>query len=161
MFVLQLVAVAEVLKDEQKRIWYVHHPVPVHVFVLSQHCHALHTSHTVTHYATPHLHTLTACIQSSTNIQHHTVHIRCTYIVTLYTPSHLHDTPSHPHRYDQILVDGLPDWRQPLFYYRRVRKMGLLELSILVLLIATVAHYLYGWAVYVEKQLVLVSEGVT
>lgn len=31
-------------------------------------------------------------------------------------------------KYDQVLINGLPDWRQPLFYYRRVRKMGTLEL---------------------------------
>lgn len=60
------------------------------------------------------------------------------------------------YRYDQILIEGLPDWKQPLFYYRRMRKMGLGELSLLLLSMASVAHYVYGWAVFAEKQLVLV-----
>ncbi len=74
-----------------------------------------------------------------------------------HTHTRPHHPPTHTHRYDRVLVEGLPDWKQPLFYYRRVRKMGLLEMSALVLLFATVGHYVWGWAVYVEKQLVLVS----
>ncbi|CAG14897.1 unnamed protein product, partial [Tetraodon nigroviridis] len=38
-------------------------------------------------------------------------------------------------RYDDILVHGLPDWRQPVFYYRRVRKMSNGELAFLLFLI--------------------------
>lgn len=62
-----------------------------------------------------------------------------------------------PHSYNLILVEGLPDWRQPIFYYRRVRKMGLLELSVLLMVIGSVGQYLFGLAVYVEKKLVMVS----
>lgn len=58
-------------------------------------------------------------------------------------------------RYNTILVNGLPDWRQPIFYYHRVRKLGLAELTLFLFLIATVAHYLYKWAVYFEERLTL------
>lgn len=58
------------------------------------------------------------------------------------------------HRYDDILVNGLPDWRQPVFYYRRVRKMSNGELGFLLFLILTVGHYAVIWSIYLEKQLV-------
>lgn len=57
-------------------------------------------------------------------------------------------------RYDDILVNGLPDWRQPVFYYRRVRKMSNTELTLLLFLILTVGHYAVIWSIYLEKQLV-------
>ncbi|XP_029380828.1 dnaJ homolog subfamily C member 1 [Echeneis naucrates] len=56
-------------------------------------------------------------------------------------------------RYDDILVNGLPDWRQPVFYYRRVRKMSNSELGFLLFLILTVGHYAVIWSIYLEKQL--------
>ncbi|XP_070700615.1 dnaJ homolog subfamily C member 1 isoform X2 [Pempheris klunzingeri] len=56
-------------------------------------------------------------------------------------------------RYDDILVNGLPDWRQPVFYYRRVRKMSNAELAFLLFLILTVGHYAVIWSIYLEKQL--------
>ncbi|XP_042338239.1 dnaJ homolog subfamily C member 1-like, partial [Plectropomus leopardus] len=56
-------------------------------------------------------------------------------------------------KYDDIMVNGLPDWRQPVFYYRRVRKMSNGELSVLVFLILTVGHYAVLWSIYLEKQL--------
>ena len=59
-------------------------------------------------------------------------------------------------RYDEVLEHGLPDWRQPVYYYRRVRKMSLFELSILLMVVIMIGQLLYGWAVYAEKQLVLV-----
>ncbi|XP_013888183.1 dnaJ homolog subfamily C member 1 [Austrofundulus limnaeus] len=57
------------------------------------------------------------------------------------------------HRYDDILENGLPDWRQPVFYYRRVRKMSNAELGFLLFLILTVGHYAVIWSIYLEKQL--------
>ncbi|KAL8586389.1 hypothetical protein ACOMHN_023004 [Nucella lapillus] len=57
--------------------------------------------------------------------------------------------------YNRILVEGMPDWKTPVFYYRRARKMGFVELSALLALILTIGQYLYGWAVYVEKRLTL------
>jgi hypothetical protein len=65
-------------------------------------------------------------------------------------------SPSLPLSYDLILVEGLPDWRQPIYYYRRVRKMGLIELTALLLVIGSVGQYIFGLAVYVEKKLVMV-----
>lgn len=59
--------------------------------------------------------------------------------------------------YNRVLVEGLPDWRTPVFYYRRARKMGFTELCILFALITTVGQYLFGWAVYVERRLTLVG----
>ncbi|XP_068091708.1 dnaJ homolog subfamily C member 1 [Hyperolius riggenbachi] len=56
-------------------------------------------------------------------------------------------------RYDDILVNGLPDWRQPVFYYRRVRKMSNAELALLLFIILTVGHYAVLWSIYLEKQL--------
>lgn len=56
-------------------------------------------------------------------------------------------------RYDDILENGLPDWRQPVFYYRRVRKMSNAELGVLLFLILTVGHYAVIWSIYLEKQL--------
>ncbi|KAM4688542.1 dnaJ homolog subfamily C member 1 [Discoglossus pictus] len=56
-------------------------------------------------------------------------------------------------RYDDILVNGLPDWRQPVFYYRRVRKMSNAELAFLLFIIFTVGHYAVVWSIYMEKQL--------
>nr|CAG4642730.1 EOG090X0BHG [Evadne anonyx] len=56
-------------------------------------------------------------------------------------------------RYDQVLVDGLPDWRQPLYYYRRVRKMGMFELSIWLFIFITIGQYAVAWASYFEKKL--------
>ncbi|XP_040824149.1 dnaJ homolog subfamily C member 1 isoform X2 [Ochotona curzoniae] len=56
-------------------------------------------------------------------------------------------------RYDDILVNGLPDWRQPVFYYRRVRRMSNAELALLLFIILTVGHYAVVWSIYLEKQL--------
>lgn len=66
-------------------------------------------------------------------------------------------TNSNAYRYDEILVNGLPDWRQPVYYYRRVRKMGMLELLLILLFIITIGQIVLGWASYLEKKLVLVS----
>ncbi|XP_052012845.1 dnaJ homolog subfamily C member 1 [Apodemus sylvaticus] len=56
-------------------------------------------------------------------------------------------------RYDDILINGLPDWRQPVFYYRRVRKLSNAELALLLFIILTVGHYAVVWSIYLEKQL--------
>jgi len=53
------------------------------------------------------------------------IHFKSVVVVFISPPSSC--------RYNQILVEGLPDWRQPLYYYRRVHKMGLFEMSVLVL----------------------------
>ena len=81
---------------------------------------------------------------------------KCTCVQTLSSPQDLSLSLSLSLSYDLILVEGLPDWRQPIFYYRRVRKMGLLELTALLMVIGSVGQYLFGLAVYVEKKLVMV-----
>nr|CAG4649602.1 EOG090X0BHG [Scapholeberis mucronata] len=58
-------------------------------------------------------------------------------------------------RYDQVLVEGLPNWRQPLYYYRRVRKMGMLELSVWLFVLFTIGQYAVAWGSYFEKKLTL------
>lgn len=54
--------------------------------------------------------------------------------------------------YDLILKTGLPDWRAPIYYYRRVRNMGLIEMTIFLFLLATFAQYLFFWSSYWEKK---------
>lgn len=58
-------------------------------------------------------------------------------------------------RYDQILIDGLPDWRHPSYYFRRARKLSTVELSIAVSLIISIGHYFVLWAQHFEKKLTL------
>ncbi|XP_064647772.1 dnaJ homolog subfamily C member 1-like [Lineus longissimus] len=58
-------------------------------------------------------------------------------------------------KYNEVLEHGLPDWRQPIFYYRRVRKLGLLELAALLFVILTIGQYFVKWAMYLEKKLVM------
>ncbi|XP_013788968.1 dnaJ homolog subfamily C member 1-like, partial [Limulus polyphemus] len=59
-------------------------------------------------------------------------------------------------KYDLILQNGLPDWRQPVYYYRRVRKMGLWELSIFLFVLLTLGQHLFAWSVYWERKYELV-----
>ncbi|XP_029444579.1 dnaJ homolog subfamily C member 1 isoform X2 [Rhinatrema bivittatum] len=56
-------------------------------------------------------------------------------------------------RYNDVLTNGLPDWRQPVFYYRRVRKLSNAELALLLFIILTVGHFAVVWSIYLEKQL--------
>ncbi|CAL1529258.1 unnamed protein product [Lymnaea stagnalis] len=58
-------------------------------------------------------------------------------------------------RYNQVLVEGLPDWRQPVYYYRRARKMGIYELAVVLFIILTIGQYFVAWAIYVEKRLAM------
>jgi DnaJ family protein C protein 1 len=55
--------------------------------------------------------------------------------------------------YHTVLVEGLPNWRHPSYYYRRVRKLALWQVTLIVLVIVSVGQYLYGWASYWEKKL--------
>ena len=54
--------------------------------------------------------------------------------------------------YDRVLVEGLPDWRMPVFYMRRMRKVGLAEGLAYLLVFATVIQYAVNWASYWEKK---------
>lgn len=55
-------------------------------------------------------------------------------------------------QYDEILQNGLPDWRMPIYYYRRVRKMGLWEMFVFLFLLLTVGQYIVAWSMYWEKK---------
>jgi len=50
---------------------------------------------------------------------------------------------------------GLPDWKMPIYYYRRMRKMGLAEGIAYALIIATICQYFINWAAYWEKKFTL------
>ncbi|EYC00691.1 hypothetical protein Y032_0113g353 [Ancylostoma ceylanicum] len=58
-------------------------------------------------------------------------------------------------KYDNVLEFGLPDWRQPIYYYRKMRKLAWYEAIIVLIAVSTIAHYLMMWAAYYEKYLVL------
>lgn len=60
--------------------------------------------------------------------------------------------------YDEVLINGLPNWRSAVYYYRHVRKMGLLEMSIILFCIITVGQYIVAWAAYLEKKYTLVRK---
>ena len=64
--------------------------------------------------------------------------------------------PAKRKLYDDVLVNGLPDWRSAVYYYRRVRKMGLAEMSVILFVIVTIGQYLVGWGSYLEKKFVAV-----
>nr|CAG4652087.1 EOG090X0BHG [Triops cancriformis] len=54
--------------------------------------------------------------------------------------------------YNRVLDEGLPDWRMPVYYYRKVRKMGLIEMSVWLFVLFTIGQYLVSWAAYWEKK---------
>ncbi|XP_046736430.1 dnaJ homolog subfamily C member 1 isoform X1 [Diprion similis] len=60
--------------------------------------------------------------------------------------------PGKRERYNNVLVNGLPNWRSAVYYYRHVRKMGLLEMSIILFIVITIGQYIVGWAAYFEKR---------
>ena len=60
-------------------------------------------------------------------------------------------------RYNDVLVNGLPTWRQPIYYYRKVRKFGFAESAVVLIIIASIIHYAMLWAAYWEKCYEIVS----
>lgn len=62
----------------------------------------------------------------------------------------------NPFRYDEVLVNGLPTWRQPIYYYRKVRKFGFLESAMVLVVTVTVIHLAMIWAAYWEQRYVIV-----
>lgn len=56
-------------------------------------------------------------------------------------------------RYDEILEFGLPDWRQPVYYFRKARKLNFTELVIGFAVIISITHYFVMWAQYFETKL--------
>ncbi|XP_061401696.1 uncharacterized protein F54F2.9 [Musca vetustissima] len=60
--------------------------------------------------------------------------------------------PTKREKYDKVLKEGLPNWKSALYYYRRMRKIGLYEGAGILFLIITVGQYLFAWAAYLEKR---------
>ncbi|XP_059045218.1 uncharacterized protein F54F2.9 [Achroia grisella] len=60
--------------------------------------------------------------------------------------------PGKREKYNDVLKNGLPNWRSAVYYYRHVRKMGLAEGSIILFIIITFGQYAVGWAAYIEKR---------
>ncbi|WKY02309.1 hypothetical protein Q1695_015948 [Nippostrongylus brasiliensis] len=58
-------------------------------------------------------------------------------------------------KYNHVLEFGLPDWRQPIYYYRKMRKFTWYEALLVLIGVSTIAHYFMMWAAYYEKYLVL------
>jgi len=57
--------------------------------------------------------------------------------------------------YERVLEEGLPDWRMPAFYDRKVqvvRHIGLIEGIITLFVICTIAQYGMHWASYFETK---------
>ncbi|KAF8359045.1 hypothetical protein PRIPAC_94040, partial [Pristionchus pacificus] len=57
-------------------------------------------------------------------------------------------------KYDSVLENGMPDWRSGIYYYRRYRKMGGAEASLLLFIALSGGHYLMLWGSFFEKRLV-------
>lgn len=65
--------------------------------------------------------------------------------------------PTKRQYYDDVLVNGLPNWRSAVYYYRKVRRVGLLELVVLLFVLITAFQYVIAWASYFERKYTLVS----
>ncbi|CAO1416773.1 unnamed protein product [Diamesa hyperborea] len=55
-------------------------------------------------------------------------------------------------KYDNVLKNGMPNWKSAAYYYRKARKVGLVEMFIMLFIILTVCQYFISWAVYLEKK---------
>ncbi|XP_077290534.1 uncharacterized protein F54F2.9 [Arctopsyche grandis] len=60
--------------------------------------------------------------------------------------------PGKREKYNDVLKNGLPNWRSAVYYYRHVRKMGLIEMSIILFIIISIGQYVVGWSAYAEKR---------
>eukprot|EP00039_Didymoeca_costata_P011771 m.166608 g.166608 ORF g.166608 m.166608 type:complete len:426 (+) comp15286_c0_seq1:92-1369(+) len=56
-------------------------------------------------------------------------------------------------KYDYILKHGLPNWRNPVYYYRAGTKMSLQGVALLIFLLTSFMHYCAMWARYWERML--------
>ncbi|VDM96634.1 unnamed protein product [Thelazia callipaeda] len=60
-------------------------------------------------------------------------------------------------KYDHVLENGLPDWKQPVFYYRRAKKLSWFEGMVVLVVIFSIGHYFMLWGAYIDKYLTLSS----
>lgn len=65
--------------------------------------------------------------------------------------------PGKRAHYDDVLKNGLPNWKSAVYYYRHVRKMGLMETLATLFVVITIGQYLVAWGAYVEKKYTAVS----
>jgi len=75
----------------------------------------------------------------------------------------IHDVLRDPVKrghYDKVLSEGLPDWHHAVYYYRRVRRMGFLEMIIILFSIISVGQYLVAWGSYIENKFTVVCNHV-
>jgi len=71
----------------------------------------------------------------------------------------IHDVLRDPVKrghYDKVLSEGLPDWHHAVYYYRRVRRMGFLEMIVILFSIISVGQYLVAWGSYIENKFTVV-----
>jgi len=57
--------------------------------------------------------------------------------------------------YDRVLYEGLPNWRTPAFYFRKMRAIGLAEGLLYLLMIATLIQYFMNKAAHWERRLTI------
>ncbi|KAM7535583.1 hypothetical protein Aperf_G00000103461 [Anoplocephala perfoliata] len=55
-------------------------------------------------------------------------------------------------RYDDALKNGIPDWKTPVFYYRKLRKMSNFEIGALVSAFAITIHFATLWGFAFERR---------
>ena len=60
-------------------------------------------------------------------------------------------------RYDHVLEFGLPSWQQPVYYYRKYKKLGLLEAFTVMTVTFSVGHFIVIWVAYLEQKFEIVS----
>ncbi|GLV44523.1 uncharacterized protein CBL_10328 [Carabus blaptoides fortunei] len=60
--------------------------------------------------------------------------------------------PSKREHYNEVLKNGLPNWKSAVYYYRHVRKMGLAETLLTLFIVLTIGQYFVSWAAYIEKK---------
>lgn len=63
-------------------------------------------------------------------------------------------------KYDNVLKNGMPNWKSAAYYYRKARKVGLVEMFIMLFIILTVCQYFISWAVYLEKKYTMVRKSI-
>uniref|UniRef100_A0A5K3F3D3 DnaJ homolog subfamily C member 2 n=1 Tax=Mesocestoides corti TaxID=53468 RepID=A0A5K3F3D3_MESCO len=55
-------------------------------------------------------------------------------------------------RYDDVLENGMPDWKTPVFYYRKLRKMSNLEIGLLSSILVITIHFATLWGLTFERR---------
>lgn len=75
----------------------------------------------------------------------------------------IHDVLRNPVKrghYDKVLSEGLPDWHHAVYYYRRARKLGFIEMIVILFSIISVGQYLVAWGSYIENKFTVVRNHI-